>query len=229
MNAISITKRGIDIVFGTAILLCASPFMFIIAIVIKLTSKGPMFYMQKRIGVMSSNNGTFSQFNLYKFRTMIPNAEKATGAILCQKNDPRTTAIGRFLRRTRLDELPQFINVLMGDMSIVGPRPERPELVAPLSTKIPFFEERTRYVKPGITGLAQVSLTYGGHLPKESALSPLESTLVRSSKNGRESISDGMRIKFLSLSGIYRFAALRWVREWCDLTESVIRKRRKGE
>ena len=107
-----------------------------------------------------------------KFRTMRADAEKLTGAVLAQRGRSAHHGVGRFLRKTRLDELPQLWNVLRGDMSLVGPRPERPELARNLAMAIPFFEERMRDVKPGITGLAQVSLGYTGRAPDGSA-SPL--------------------------------------------------------
>jgi hypothetical protein len=99
---------------------------------------------------------------MLKFRTMRPDAERLTGAVLAGERDQRVTRIGRFLRKVRLDEVPQLLNVLRGEMSIVGPRPERPELFADLVRAIPYFEERVRGLKPGITGLAQVSLGYAG-------------------------------------------------------------------
>jgi lipopolysaccharide/colanic/teichoic acid biosynthesis glycosyltransferase len=101
-------------------------------------------------------------FEMIKFRTMRVDAEAKSGAVLAQRNDPRLTPIGGFLRKTRLDELPQLMNILRGDMSIVGPRPERPELLAKMADSIPFFEERMRLIKPGLTGLAQINLNYDG-------------------------------------------------------------------
>ena len=196
---ISITKRCFDLMLGTLFLLVAAPFIVIIAVAIKLTSRGPILYKQKRIGVISAQNPNPPEFYVYKFRTMMNNAEKKTGVVLSKKNDPRTTPIGRFLRRTRLDELPQFLNVIKGEMSIVGPRPERPELMSSLTRDIPFFEERTRFVKPGITGLAQVSLCYDGHLRETSGLKPLISPadLPRTVDPEKARITEGMRIKFL--------------------------------
>ena len=126
-------------------------------------------------------------------------AEKLTGAVLAQENDPRVTRVGRFLRKTRLDELPQFWNVLRGEMSLVGPRPERPELLVNLALAIPFFEERMRDIKPGITGLAQVSLGYSGRAPKESEVAAFEATLTNpfglEEAEGAE--ADDMRMKLL--------------------------------
>jgi lipopolysaccharide/colanic/teichoic acid biosynthesis glycosyltransferase len=128
--------------------------MLIAALLVKLEDGGPVFYPQKRLGL----NGKV--FTIYKFRSMKPNAEDATGPVFAQLNDPRVTRIGRFMRRTRIDELPQLINVLRGEMSLVGPRPERPEHVARLMTSIPFY--RTRLVtRPGLTGWAQVRYQYG--------------------------------------------------------------------
>lgn len=195
---IHLTKRCFDLVLGTVILLLAAPFILLIAIAIKVTSRGPILYKQRRIGVISSQNPAPPEFDVYKFRTMVVNAEEHTGAVLSKQHDPRTTAIGRFLRKTRLDELPQFINVIKGEMSIVGPRPERPELMSSLSEGIPFFEERTRYVKPGITGLAQVSLSYSGHFNEESPLQPLVSSANDPEVDPEEKrMKEGMRIKFI--------------------------------
>jgi lipopolysaccharide/colanic/teichoic acid biosynthesis glycosyltransferase len=136
---------------------------------------------------------------MLKFRSMRPDAEKYTGPVLAEKNDPRVTKVGRFLRRTRLDELPQFINVLLGDMSLVGPRPERPELAAQLAMAIPYFEERMRDVKPGITGLAQVSLSYTGKPPPNSLLAPFEKDLTNPFRvdGAEDALADDMRMKLL--------------------------------
>ncbi len=139
---------------GMVILLAMLPF---IAILIKLTSPGPIFFKQIRVG--KSNDESTKLFNLYKFRSMKVDAEK-DGAQLAKKNDPRATKFGLFLRKSRIDEFPQFFNVLKGDMSIVGPRPERPEFYQKLETEITYFTERNYEVLPGITGFAQVNLNY---------------------------------------------------------------------
>lgn len=130
---------------------------------------------------------------------MKPDAEKLTGPVLASQDDPRITRVGRFLRKTRLDELPQFLNVLMGDMSIVGPRPERPELAENLALAIPYFEERMRDVKPGITGLAQISLGYTGKLLPDSALAKFEADLTNPFKmeGTEDALADDMRMKLL--------------------------------
>ncbi|MFH1421889.1 MAG: sugar transferase, partial [Planctomycetota bacterium] len=130
------------------------PVFIFIPIAIKLTSKGPVFYRQKRVGLREG------VFNLIKFRSMIQDAEAGIGAVWSQKNDPRVTPIGRFMRRTRIDEIPQFLNVLSGDMSIIGPRPERPEFVKELEKEIPYYSLR-HTVKPGLTGWAQINYRYG--------------------------------------------------------------------
>ena len=195
---ISIAKRLMDIVFSTAILLFSAPLMLFMALVIKLTSKGPVFYKQRRMGMLANGRRPM-EFDVYKFRTMSVDAEARSGAVQAAVNDVRVTGIGRFLRKTRLDELPQMLNVLKGEMSIVGPRPERPELMASLAHAIPFFEERLRYVKPGITGLAQVTLQYDGEMGKGDKLAPLKSSLVN--PFGLQELdgapADGMRLKML--------------------------------
>lgn len=148
-----IFKRTVDASLAFALLLISLPISITVAILIKLTSRGPIIYRQRRVG----KDGKL--FTLYKFRTMFPEAEKQTGPIWAEADDPRVTWIGKKLRRSRLDEIPQLINVLKGEMSIVGPRPERPYFVEKLRKKIPNYTERLK-VKPGLTGLAQVNHKY---------------------------------------------------------------------
>ena len=138
-------------------LLLALPIMAVVAILVRLTSPGPSLYSQLRTGMHGE------PFRLYKFRSMRQDAEVATGAVWASKDDPRITKFGRFLRKSRLDELPQLFNVVKGEMSVVGPRPERPEFVSTLSEQIPFFPHR-HCVRPGITGWAQINHKYGDTL-----------------------------------------------------------------
>jgi len=152
------SKRLSDLLLASAGLLITLPLFPLIALAIKLNSRGPVFFKQLRIGKAMPDHVAI--FEMIKFRTMVHDAERDSGAAWATKNDPRTTAVGLFLRRTRLDELPQFFNVLKGEMSMIGPRPERPGFYQQLENNIPFFAERTFGVVPGITGLAQVNQGY---------------------------------------------------------------------
>jgi lipopolysaccharide/colanic/teichoic acid biosynthesis glycosyltransferase len=136
----------------------------LIFLAIKFDSPGPLLYRQERVGEKEK------RFFVYKFRTMRVDAESGTGAVWASKNDSRVTRIGAFFRKSRIDELPQFYNILRGDMSMVGPRPERPEFVETLKQKIPYYSER-HFVKPGVTGWAQVRYPYGASV--EDALEKL--------------------------------------------------------
>lgn len=169
-------RRLLNVVVSAGLLVLMAPAFLIIAIMIKLTSPGPVFYLQTRVGLdRRRGHGNRSSipprltdlggrpFTICKFRTMAVDAEQATGAVWAAKDDARATRIGRTLRRYRLDELPQLWNVLAGDMNLVGPRPERPEIVARLRQEIPRYQQRHQ-VLPGITGHAQVSLPYDASL-----------------------------------------------------------------
>ncbi|WP_406608876.1 sugar transferase [Agarivorans sp. JK6] len=155
---VAVGKRLFDVLGATILLLVFSPLFPLVALAIKLDSKGPVFYQQTRVGLMSDN--VVQLFDIFKFRSMRADAESGIGAVWAAKQDKRITRVGRFLRKTRIDELPQLINVLKGEMSLVGPRPERPVFYQTLESSIPFYSERTVGVKPGITGLAQVNLAY---------------------------------------------------------------------
>jgi exopolysaccharide biosynthesis polyprenyl glycosylphosphotransferase len=148
-----VIKRTIDILFSFFSLLVLSPLLFIVALLIKLTSKGNILYSQERVGKEGKH------FHIFKFRTMIADAEKYSGPVWAGKDDPRITKLGNILRKVRVDEIPQLINVLDGDMSLVGPRPERPFFVEQFSREIPLYSRRLK-VRPGITGWAQVKHKY---------------------------------------------------------------------
>ena len=163
--------RALNVVVASIILVLTSPLWIIIAIAVKVTSRGPVFYTQVRVGrdwrTASPTPGDPRRgvdlggrpFTIVKFRTMRVDAEQGHGAVWAKTNDSRVTLVGGFLRSCRLDELPQLLNVIHGDMNLVGPRPERPELFAKLREQIPEYQRRQR-VPPGITGHAQVHLQY---------------------------------------------------------------------
>jgi lipopolysaccharide/colanic/teichoic acid biosynthesis glycosyltransferase len=172
-------KRAIDVVLSTVGLLALLPVFSIVAVAINLDSAGPILYAQERVGLNrrkararnGNGNGTAPAserregdccgrpFKIYKFRSMVVDAEKNTGAVWASKNDSRITRLGTFLRKSRIDETPQLWNVLKGDMSLVGPRPERPKFVVELSRSLPDYPQRCEAL-PGITGLAQVKWQY---------------------------------------------------------------------
>ncbi len=150
-------KRSEDIIISSVMLLLLSPLLIFTAVLIKLESKGDVFFSQKRVGLYEQ------EYMMHKFRSMKEDAEKLTGPVWAENNDPRITKVGRFIRKVRIDELPQLWNVFTGKMSMVGPRPERKHFTDELKQKIPFYSERFN-VKPGLTGWAQVSYDYGATL-----------------------------------------------------------------
>ena len=168
-------RRALNVAVALLGILLTLPLWIVIAIAVRLTSRGPVIYTQTRVGLDQRNTGNRPDdprrrrdiggrpFKIYKFRTMTLDAEQGTGAVWAAKNDGRVTAVGRWLRQFRLDELPQLINVLRGEMNVVGPRPERPAIVEDLRGKIPEYQGRQR-VRPGITGHAQVNLEYDSNL-----------------------------------------------------------------
>jgi sugar transferase (PEP-CTERM system associated) len=161
----SAVKRLVDIALAVTGLVLGAPFFVLTALLVKATSPGPVLYRQQRVG----QHGR--EFTIYKFRSMRADAEAASGAVWAQQNDARVTPVGKFLRKSRLDELPQLWNILRGDMSFVGPRPERPEFVRQLTEQIPYYGQR-HVVRPGLTGWAQVKYPYGSTV--EDALEKLQ-------------------------------------------------------
>lgn len=165
MHLIRVTKRISDILFSVIGLIVSLPVFLVIPLMIKLTSKGPIFYRQERVGERGQ------PFMVMKFRSMREDAEVASGPVWAQENDPRVTALGKIMRSLRIDEIPQMINVLRGEMSFVGPRPERELFVKQLREKIPYYDLRYT-VKPGLTGWAQVKYRYGA--TEQDALEKLQ-------------------------------------------------------
>ncbi len=225
---VRLLKRLIDVAGSTVGLALTWPVMVPIAIAIKLDSPGPVIFTQRRTGpLVESPDGkgnTWTTFNIYKFRTMGVDAERGTGAVLASKGDPRVTRVGGFLRKTRLDELPQFWNVLKGDMSLVGPRPERPELLEALAQAIPFFEERTRGIKPGLTGLAQISLGYSGDVAPDTEAGKVLRSLGNpfGIEEAEGAVADDMRNK-LAFDLAYA-AALEDFWSWLRLEAEILAK-----
>jgi lipopolysaccharide/colanic/teichoic acid biosynthesis glycosyltransferase len=160
-----LVKRGLDCLLAAVMLVIAAPVMLAAMALVKLTSRGPMTYTQTRVGFGGR------QFTIYKIRTMIDNCESLTGPRWAVPGDPRVTAVGNVLRKLHVDELPQLVNVLRGEMSLIGPRPERPEFVTKLAREIPHYQAR-HAVFPGITGLAQL------HLPPDTEVAHVERKLT---------------------------------------------------
>ena len=166
-----LANRALNVAIAVIAVVFLAPVMLLIAVMVKLSSPGPVFYIQTRVGMDRRRRNATAlfdrrrtdvggrQFNIIKFRSMRVDAEQGTGAVWATQNDPRVTSFGRFMRKTRLDELPQLFNVIRGDMNIVGPRPERPSIFAQLRQNIQEYPLRQR-ARPGITGWAQINQAY---------------------------------------------------------------------
>jgi lipopolysaccharide/colanic/teichoic acid biosynthesis glycosyltransferase len=193
-------NRAMNVLLSGAALVLLLPVLFVIAVVVRLTSRGPVLYLQERVGLDRRAAGRAQQnhrrerdlggrpFTIYKFRTMRVDAERESGAVWAQQHDPRVTPVGRILRQYRLDELPQLVNVLRGDMNIVGPRPERPAIFAELRTHIAEYPLRQR-AKPGITGLAQINHHYDRSLDDVRTKVSYDLEYIR-----RQSVREDLRI-----------------------------------
>jgi sugar transferase (PEP-CTERM system associated) len=160
-----VVQRLFNVFIAVVGLIVSFPIMLLTALAVRLSSPGPVLYRQVRVGLDDA------LFTVYKFRSMRVDAEAGTGAVWAQKDDPRVTSVGKIIRKIRFDELPQLVNVLKGEMSMVGPRPERPEFVRALNEQIPYYRQR-HCVRPGITGWAQINYKYGDTL--EDTITKLE-------------------------------------------------------
>jgi lipopolysaccharide/colanic/teichoic acid biosynthesis glycosyltransferase len=149
MNSYESLKRALDVALASVMLVLSSPIVVLCLLAVRLSSRGPWIYVQKRLGLGGK------VFTIYKIRTMYHHSEQGSGAIWSRPGDPRVTRVGRLLRWSHIDELPQLVNVLRGEMSLVGPRPERPEFLEQLERALPAYRQRLT-VRPGLTGLAQV-------------------------------------------------------------------------
>lgn len=156
--SVRFVKRVVDLILSLIGIVITLPLYPFISVAIKMNSKGPVFFSQERVGLATEHET--NRFKMIKFRTMYEDAESRTGPVWATDDDPRITKVGKFLRKARLDEIPQLFNVLPGDMSLIGPRPERPHFVTQLDESIPFYNERITGIKPGITGLAQINCEY---------------------------------------------------------------------
>ena len=196
--------RAANVVIASIALVVMVPVLALIALAVRLTSRGPVFYSQIRVGVdrRFHRKSTYDRrgkdlgglpFRMFKFRTMRVDAEADGKAVWAQKRDPRTTVVGKFLRKYRLDEVPQLWNVIRGDMNIVGPRPERPTIFAELREEIPLYAQRQR-VRPGITGWAQINQSYDSCLSDVKNKVRLDLEYV-----GRQSLAHDMMIMSLTL------------------------------
>jgi lipopolysaccharide/colanic/teichoic acid biosynthesis glycosyltransferase len=204
-----LAHRAMNVLLAAVALFVALPLLLLIAIAIKLTSRGPVFYMQERVGLDRRSAGTKPEatrrtrdlggkpFTIYKFRTMRVDAEAQSGAVWATQNDPRVTPVGRFLRQYRLDEIPQLLNVMRGEMNIVGPRPERPTIFAELRQHIAEYPLRQR-AKPGITGLAQIYHHYDRSLDDVRTKVRFDLEYIR-----RRSLAEDLRIMFRTIPVVF--------------------------
>ena len=193
-------RRGVNIILALIALIVTMPIMILVALLVRLTSRGPVLYTQVRVGLDRRAQATGPQnhrrqhdlggqpFTIFKFRTMRVDAEQSSGAVWAQKQDPRVTAVGGLLRQYRLDELPQLLNVLKGEMNIVGPRPERPTIFAELREHIAEYPLRQK-AKPGITGLAQINHHYDRSLEDVRTKVHYDLEYIR-----RQSVTEDLRI-----------------------------------
>jgi lipopolysaccharide/colanic/teichoic acid biosynthesis glycosyltransferase len=201
-RGVRIFKRLLDVSGALAGLTLTLPLYGPIAFAIAIDSPGPVFLVQKRAGCLVDEGiagHRWIEFVMYTLRPRRVDAERTSGPVIASKGDSRVTRVGRLLRASRLDELPQLWNVLLGDMSLVGPRPERPEILINLARAIPYFEERTRGVKPGLTGLAQITLDYTGAATEGSAVAQLRASLTNpyQLEAAEGALADDMRLKLM--------------------------------